>query len=165
MKEKTDLSRTEIFIKIGAVPTDKEDAIMQACKILFEAGCVEDNYAQSMFNREKTANTFLGSGLAIPHGCLEDKGMVKRDALSIIQAPAGVAWGAGQTAKLIVAIAAAGGGHINVLRRLAGLIADEALMDHLSQTTNAAEIIKTSFSLQPSFKSETKLRGSAHSCS
>lgn len=130
----------EIIVHLGAAPRDKEEAVRVAARLLAEAGCVDAAYAGSMLKREATANTFLGSGVAIPHGALEDKGRVRRDGLAVIQAPSGVDWGAGQRATFIVAIAATGDGHLAILRRLANIIQDEALMARLSVTTDAAEI-------------------------
>jgi phosphocarrier protein FPr len=130
----------ELIMKLGTVFSSKEEAISEACKLLFSAGCVEKGYEQSMLRREKTANTWLGAGLAIPHGALEDKGMVKRDGLAILQTPAGVDWGKGNTATLIVAIAAVGDGHIAILRQMTGLLQDETRMNRLSCTRDESEL-------------------------
>ncbi|MDR1929082.1 MAG: phosphoenolpyruvate--protein phosphotransferase [Treponema sp.] len=139
MKDET--QGPELIMKLGAVFSGKEEAIREACRLLFAAGCVEQGYEQSMLNREKTANTWLGAGLAIPHGALEDKGMVKRDGLVVMQVPAGVAWGKGNTATLIVAIAAAGDSHIAILRQMTGLLQDEPMMNRLSHTQNESELL------------------------
>jgi phosphocarrier protein FPr len=132
--------RPELIMKLGTAFSSKEEAIREACGLLFSAGCVEKDYERSMLKREETANTWLGTGLAIPHGALEDKGMVKRDGLAILQAPAGVDWGNGNTATLIVAIAAVGSGHIAILRQMTGLLQDETKMTLLSKTRDESEL-------------------------
>jgi phosphocarrier protein FPr len=130
----------ELIMKLGTAFSSKEEAIREACGLLFSAGCVKKGYEQSMLRREKTANTWLGAGLAIPHGSLEDKGMVKRDGLVVFQVPAGIDWGKGNTARLVVAIAAAGESHIAILRQMTGLLQDETKMNRLSETRDESEL-------------------------
>ncbi|MDR2795191.1 MAG: phosphoenolpyruvate--protein phosphotransferase [Spirochaetaceae bacterium] len=130
----------ELIMKLGMAFSTKSEVIHEVCSLLFSAGCVEKGYEQSMLKREKAANTWLGAGLAIPHGVLEDKGMVKRDGLVVLQSPAGVDWGNGNTATLIVAIAAAGDSHISILRQMTGLLQDENKMNRLSKTRDESEL-------------------------
>ena len=91
--------------------------------------------------REAVADTFLGHGVAIPHGMIEDRAMVRQIGLAILQVPEGVVWNEGQTARLVVAIAAQSDAHIAILRRLTGLMQDEAALDALARTTDAREIV------------------------
>ncbi len=91
--------------------------------------------------REAVADTFLGHGVAIPHGMIEDRAMVRQIGLAILQAPEGVVWNDGQTARLVVAIAAQSDAHIGILRRLTGLMQDEAALDALARTTDARDIV------------------------
>ena len=118
------------LVRIGAQATGKEDAIRQVGQMLVAAGCVAPGYEDSMVRREGVANTFLGggaqSGVAIPHGLGEDKGLVRRDGIAVLQLRDGVEWNPGQTAHLVVGIAANSDSHIAILRRLTRLIQDEA---------------------------------------
>ena len=128
------------LVRLGARPATKDEAIRQACQLLVAAGCVDPGYADSMVAREAVANTFLGNGVAIPHGLVEDRGFVRRDAVAVLQVPAGVLWNPGQEARLVVAIAARGDGHLAILRRLTRLIGDEARLAALATTTDAGLI-------------------------
>jgi hypothetical protein len=65
------------LVRLNAAPASKEAAITEACQLLAAAGCVAPGFAASMLRREAVANTFLGHGVAIPHGLLEDKDMVR----------------------------------------------------------------------------------------
>ena len=94
-----------------------------------------------MMRREAVADTFLGHGVAIPHGMIEDRAMVRQVGLAILQIPEGVVWNEGQTARLVVAIAAQSDAHIDILRRLTGLMQDEAALDALSRTTDGRQIV------------------------
>ncbi|MCC8167080.1 MAG: phosphoenolpyruvate--protein phosphotransferase [Planctomycetes bacterium] len=134
------MNQPYLLIRLGLEPRAKEDMVRYAVGLLAEAGCVPVDYAESMFRREKTANTFLGAGLAIPHGELADKGMVKRDGLCVLQVPKGIDWGKGNVATLVVAIAAASDAHTDILTRLAGIVTDEAALSRLNAATDTETI-------------------------
>lgn len=130
------------FVRLGAAPSGKEAAIAQACQLLVAAGCVAPKFIDSMLRREAVANTFLGHGVAIPHGMVEDKGLVTRDGIAVLQVPGGVEWNPGQIAHFVVAIAARGDAHISILRRLTRLIQDDDKLQALFKTTDAGEIVE-----------------------
>jgi phosphocarrier protein FPr len=132
---------TRELVRLNAAPSSKQEAIAQAAQLLIAAGCVDENFAASMERREAAANTFLGHGVAIPHGMVEDKSMVRRDGIAVLQIPAGIEWNAGQTANLVVAIAAKSDNHITILRRLTRLIQDSSRLDTLFITKNQADIV------------------------
>ncbi|WP_128293682.1 phosphoenolpyruvate--protein phosphotransferase [Afifella aestuarii] len=129
------------LVRLGAAPADKEAAIREAAQLLIAAGCIDPQYADSMMRREDVAETYLGHGVAIPHGKVEDRGMVRRNGLSILQVPEGVEWNAGQTVHLVVAIAAESDAHIDTLRRLTNLLQDEEHLKKLFTTNDTSDII------------------------
>jgi phosphocarrier protein FPr len=134
-------SRAEEFVRIAAQATDKADAIRQAGQLLIAAGCVAPGYDESMLRREAVANTYLGSGVAIPHGLGEDKGLVRQNGIAILQLRDGVEWNPGQTAHLVVGIAANSDSHIAILRRLTRLIQDDVRIRSLVATDDADAIV------------------------
>ena len=95
-------------ILLGARADSKEDAIRQVAGLLARCGFIEPGYAESMLARERVANTYLGKGVAIPHGLPKDRDLIERTGIAVLQVPAGVAWQtpARRTAHLIVGIAA-----------------------------------------------------------
>lgn len=129
------------LVRLGAHPATKETAIREVAQMLVAAGRIDPAYVDSMMRREAVADTFLGHGVAIPHGMIEDRAMVRQIGLAILQVPEGVVWNEGQTARLVVAIAAQSDAHIAILRRLTGLMQDEAALDALARTTDAREIV------------------------
>jgi phosphocarrier protein FPr len=129
------------LVRLNAAPATKQAAIEEACQLLIAAGCVEPEFAASMARREAVANTFLGAGVAIPHGMGEDKNLIRRDGIAVLQVPTGLEWNAGQTAKIIVAIAAKSDNHITILRRLTRLIQDNPRLESLAITKDPADII------------------------
>lgn len=132
-----------VEVRLGAAPHNREDAVRAAGALLAQAGHALPAYVDSLLQREKLANTFLGQGVAIPHGMIEDRHLVQSTGLAVLQVPAGVRWGDdAKQAHLVVAIAAASDEHIAVLRRLTRLMRDEALMQRLISTHDAQDIVR-----------------------
>src|SRR5438552_11967318 len=110
--------------------------------MLVESGCVTTDYVAEMRAREQIVSTFLGNGIALPHGTNEGRTAVKRTGLAVVQFPQGVAWGE-ERAYLVIGLAALAEEHIGVLSRLATILGDEALCQRLAVTTDANEIYRT----------------------
>lgn len=133
----------QVEVRLGAAPHNREDAVRAAGALLAQAGHVLPAYVDSLLQREKLANTFLGQGVVIPHGLIEDRHLVQSTGLAVLQVPAGVRWGDdAKQAHLVVAIAAASDEHIDVLRRLTRLMRNEALMQRLVTTHDAQDIVR-----------------------
>ena len=133
---------TPNLVQLGSAATTKSEAIRQAGELLVRAGCVEPGYIAGMHAREQTMSTYLGSGVAIPHGTYDDLSLVRRTAISVLQIPAGVEWEPGELAYLVVGIAAVGDEHIDVLARIGEVVEDEALTRSLFATTDPEAVIE-----------------------
>jgi phosphocarrier protein FPr len=94
-----------------------------------------------MLRRETLANTYLGHGIAIPHGQPKDRELVRRTGIAVVQLPRGVEWREGQTVHLVVGIAARSDEHLSILAALTDLLDDETAAARLAVTTNTDEII------------------------
>lgn len=129
------------LIRLGVSISDKETAIRAVAALLTEAGVVKSGYDESMLQREQVANTWLGQGVAIPHGMVEDKNLVIRDSIAVLQVPQGVEWDAGEKAYLIFGIAAQGDGHLATLRQLTRLMQTLGTLTKLFNTENKDDII------------------------
>jgi mannitol/fructose-specific phosphotransferase system IIA component len=77
-------------IKLGATAVNKQDAITQAGALLVDSGCVAAPYVDGMLAREATMSTYLGNGVAIPHGQYDDRGHIQADRHF---RPPGACWG------------------------------------------------------------------------
>ena len=95
-----------------------------------------------MLGREKVANTYLGSGIAIPHGLLKDRDLIHSTGLAVLQVPDGVEWNPGETVQLVVAIAAASDEHLQILANLTQVLADEAEVAELVKTTDPSVVVR-----------------------
>jgi phosphoenolpyruvate-protein phosphotransferase len=136
------LTLDERQIHLRATPADKQDAIRQVGQLLVESGCIDAGYIASMLRREAVANTYLGNGIVIPHGLPEDRDLIQRTGIAVVQVPGGVLWNPGETARLIVGIAAKSDEHIEVLRRLTRVLGNREQVAQLTQTGDARDIIE-----------------------
>jgi|PlaIllAssembly_1097288.scaffolds.fasta_scaffold00988_3 phosphocarrier protein FPr len=127
-------------VRLGARATDKTDAIRQVGQILIDAGFIEPGYVDSLLAREKVANTFLGNGIAIPHGVPKDRELIKKTGVAVLQVPDGVEWNPGDVVHLVVGIAAKSDEHLQILTNLTDVLGDPAEAARLAHTTNAADI-------------------------
>ena len=111
--------------------------------LLVEHGHIAPEYADSMLGREKVANTYLGSGIAIPHGLLKDRDLIRSTGLAVLQVPDGVEWNPGETVQLVVAIAAASDEHLQILANLTQVLADESeIAEVFVKTTDPAVVVR-----------------------
>lgn len=129
-------------IRLQARVSDKHDAIRQAGELLVQSGCVSPNYVNGMLAREQTMSTYLGNGIAIPHGQHENRADVYRTAISVLQVADGVEWEDGERAYLVVGIAASADEHVGVLANLAEVLEDPDAAMELARTRDANLIVE-----------------------
>ena len=132
------LCRENIFLGLESV--SKEEAIILAGKKLVENGYVNENYIDAMLEREKIMTTFMGMGVAIPHGINEAKKEVKKSGIVILQFPQGIDFD-GEKAYLVIGIAGVGNEHLEILSNIAVAL-DDDLTDRLKDSTNKDEILE-----------------------
>lgn len=116
---------TKQTVRLNAKASDKHEAIRMAGRLLVDAGHVPEEYIEKMIERDEVSSTYMGGGLAIPHGTNDAKAMIRSTGLSVLVFPDGVAFGDGQIAKLVVGIAAAGDDHLDILTNVAMICSDD----------------------------------------
>ncbi|MCI6719350.1 MAG: PTS mannitol transporter subunit IICBA [Clostridiales bacterium] len=126
-------------IRVGLPSVDKETAIRAAGALLAELGCVDADYADAMVEREKLITTYMGMGVAIPHGTSEKKGTVKKSGVVVMQYPDGVDFG-DEKAYLIFGIAGVGDAHLDLLGKICTILEDEDVLDAM-KTTNDVDFL------------------------
>jgi mannitol/fructose-specific phosphotransferase system IIA component len=126
-------------IRLALTATDKWDAIGQSGALLAELGAVEDGYPEAMLERERSVSTFIGEGVAIPHGTDASRALVRRTTLGVLQFPAGVDWD-GKPVTICVAIAAKGDEHVTVLSSLAQILMDPDQARRLRESSSVDEV-------------------------
>ena len=130
---------TESSIRLDAHASGRDDAIQQAGAALVEAGAVDPSYVDAMLQRENSVSTYVGEGVAIPHGTLAGKDAVKRDAIVVLRFPDGVDWD-GNDVRVAVGIAAKGNGHIALLSQLATVLLDSDKAAALRGATTSQQV-------------------------
>ena len=121
-------------IRLNGSAANKEEAIKQVAAGLVANNHVAEGYADGMFAREQQTSTFLGNGIAIPHGTLDTRHLVQETGVQIIQFPQGVQWGYGNTAYVVIGIAAKSDEHLTLLRQLTTVLSDEDAAAELAKT-------------------------------
>lgn len=128
-------------IKLNLKPVSKEDAIQRAGELLAELGYVDISYAAAMQEREKLVTTYMGMGVAIPHGTSQAKGTVKRTGIVLMQYPEGVDFG-DEKAQLVFGIAGVGDEHLDLLGKICTVLEDEDTLEKLKTTNDIDWIMK-----------------------
>ena len=122
-------SNDNIFI--NQTVKDQNEAIEKAGQALVSSGAVTEDYIQAMKDREQVVTTFMGNGLAIPHGTDEAKTSVLKSGLTLIQIPDGVDWD-GEEVKVVVGIAGKDGEHLDLLSKLLSHLVKKKMLNALS---------------------------------
>ena len=133
------LELSESNIHLNANAADKQQAIEMAASALVQADNVENGYLQGMLAREQQTSTFLGNGIAIPHGTLDTRSMVKKTGVQVFQFPQGIEWGEGNIAYVVIGIAARSDEHLSLLRQLTHVLSDEDTAAKLAKITDVTE--------------------------
>jgi phosphocarrier protein FPr len=95
-----------------------------------------------MLARERLLSTYLGSGIAIPHGELADLRLVYRTGVSVLQLPDGVEWEPGDRAYLVIGLASINQEHVKVLTNLVELLHAPETITQLVHATDPMVIVE-----------------------
>ena len=133
---------TSEMVLLGAQVADKVEAIRKTGEVLIKAGCVAPAYVDGMLARERVLSTYLGSGIAIPHGELADLRLVYRTGMSVLQLPEGVEWEPGERAYLVIGLASIDQGHVEALTNLVELLQAPETIIELVHATDPMVIVE-----------------------
>lgn len=119
----------------------KEEAITAAGQLLTDLGYVDKEYIPLMLEREKIVTTYIGMGLAIPHGTTHDEGIIHKTGIVLIQYPEGIDFG-DEKAQLLIGIAGKGGEHMEILSKICTALEDETILEKMKTTDDKEWIMK-----------------------
>ena len=128
-------------IRLGLSSESRDEAVRRAGEMLVASGYVDPEYVPAMLQREEVVSTYIGNGVAIPHGVDEAKARIKSSGIVVNQYPQGVDFD-GQTAYLVIGIAGQGGDHMEILANIAGALEDEQAAARLACTADPDEIYR-----------------------
>ncbi|WP_075181263.1 fused PTS fructose transporter subunit IIA/HPr protein [Pantoea sp. 1.19] len=129
-------------IHLNSQASDKTSAIREVAAALTAAGNVAEGYVNGMLAREQQTSTYLGNGIAIPHGTTDTRDLVLNTGVQVFQFPQGVAWGEDQTAYVVIGIAAKSDEHLALLRQLTHVLSDDGVAEQL-KTTSSADTLRS----------------------
>lgn len=133
------LCEQDIFISHEQV--DKVTALQQVSDRLVSAGNTTPEYLQGMLVREAQISTYLGHGIAIPHGTPDTRHAVLSTGVKVIVFQQGVNWGEDNVAYMVAGIAARSNEHLDILRQLTRALSDEAVPHALAKATTPTEVL------------------------
>lgn len=121
----------------------KQDVITFLAQHLVKSGCANENYLAGMLTREQQNATYLGRGIAIPHGTVNNRDDVLKTGLKVVQIPNGVAWGdAGEPAFLAIGIASRSNEHLQLLKRLTQLLDEPSILKQIKQCMHPSQLAR-----------------------
>lgn len=133
-KEKEDKQKKELLyrenIRVNCKAKAQDEVIREVGQMLVDSGYVDQPYVEAMLEREKTFSTFMGNGLALPHGVEAAKKDIKASGIAVMTFPEGTEWGGNQV-NVVIGIAGVGEEHLRILSVIAEKMLDEATAKQL----------------------------------
>lgn len=135
------LAPNQVFLGLKAA--NKEEAIRFAGEQLVKGGFVQPSYVDAMLEREKLVSTYLGEGVAVPHGTIEAKDAVLKTGIVFCQYPDGVRFTDEEdgVAKLVIGIAARNNEHIQVVTAITNALDSEEAINTLTTTDDVEKVL------------------------
>lgn len=128
-------------ILLNAASEGKYEAIERAGKLLADNGYVDSDYIEGMRKRESEVTTYIGNGIAIPHGTSQYVQHIKKSGIVVLQYPEGVDFGEGNLAYILIGIAGRNDEHLEILSSIALVCQDEKNVSKLRHSAAKEEII------------------------
>ena len=122
-------------IKINCPTMAKEDIIRQMGQMFVKQGYTTPLYTEAMVEKETVFNTNIGNAIAIPHGVESARKEILKTGMILQTYPQGVDWGDGDMVKVVIAIAAVGDEHLDVLSKIAMTLSEPQEVERLLTMT------------------------------
>ena len=127
-------------IRLDATASSQEEAVRLCGKQLQDLGAVGPEYVDAMVERENIISSFMGEGVALPHGTDESRKYVNFTQLVFVRFANPVDW-EGEQVRLCIGIAAKGDEHGELLGNLADKLLDETSYSKLMSSYSEQEIL------------------------
>ncbi len=131
------LNKSNIYLGLSA--SDKTEAIRLAGQKMVANSFTSEAYIAGLLAREQISSTYLGNGIAIPHGTPDSRDAVSETGVVVLQFPGGVDWGNGEKVYVAVGIAARSNEHLEILTGLTRVLDNDSLCKQLA-TTDQPEV-------------------------
>ncbi|MCF6463637.1 PTS mannitol transporter subunit IICBA [Clostridium sp. Cult1] len=130
-------------ILLGLESTSKKEAIDLAGKLLVDGGYVKPDYVDLMHKREEKLSTYIGNGVAIPHGDKNSKNCIIKSGIVILQFPEGIDFGDDNIAYLVIGIAGKDNEHLSILSNIASILGNEKLVEAIVKEVDKDIVYKS----------------------
>jgi mannitol PTS system EIIA component len=127
-------------IALDATASSREEAVAICGELLVELGAVTPEYAEAMWERELVFPSEMGEGFAIPHGTDESRKYVNFDQLVFVRLTTPILW-VNEEVQVMVGIASAGDGHVEILGNLADILMDDEAANILRTSNDPRQIV------------------------
>lgn len=134
-KEKKEEKKELLYrenVRVNCQDASQEQVIRQVGQMLVDSGYVDQPYVDAMLEREKSFSTFMGNGLALPHGVESAKKAIKASGIAVMTFPQGIDWD-GNEVNVVIGIAGVGEEHLQILSIIADKMLDESASRRLAE--------------------------------
>lgn len=133
----------EIYSDLSLKSTLKESALEYLGQQLEKLDFVEKGYMEKMIEREKKCCTYIGNGIAIPHGDYESRLLIKKNSVLIHHYPYGIDFENGERVYILIGIAIKDKSlHLDYISSIVKTIEDEELIENLILSDKKEEFEK-----------------------
>lgn len=116
------LNTENILINVDV--KNKNEAFNKVFECLKKQDAIEDKYLNSMIERDKNASVAIGNFIAIAHGTVETKHLIKKDAMCILVLKNPIDWD-GNEVKVVLGLALSGDKTMDVIGNIGVAFSDE----------------------------------------
>ena len=128
-------------IRLGATASSREEAVRLCGELLQGLGAVESGYIDAMGERENIISSYMGEGVALPHGTDASRKYVNFAQLVFVRFTEPVDWD-GEEVKLCIGIAAKGDEHGELLGNLAEKLLEPSSYKSLMESASTTELLE-----------------------
>jgi PTS system mannitol-specific IIA component len=121
-------------IDLGATDSTREEAIRHSGALLMVAGAIEPEYIERMLEREQSVSTYVGDGIAMPHGTIQSKSEVTAEGLALLRLAEPIDWG-DERVSIVIGIAAHDRRYVALLSQLASVLLDDGAIAALLEAS------------------------------
>jgi PTS system mannitol-specific IIC component len=133
----------EIYTELSLKSTSKEKALEKLGEDIESLDLAEKGYKESILERERSCSTFLGNGVAIPHGLHSSLKLLKKNAVIIHHYPYGIDFGEDEKVYILVGLLIKDQNlRVEYLSNIVKNIENEELMEALTLSDDKGEFIE-----------------------
>lgn len=135
-----DLSSSNIILNRHELT--KKEAISKIGDFLISQKFAKEGYEKGMLEREEISSTYLGNGIAIPHGTPNTRNLVNKTGIVIFHFPEGITWTEnGDKAYLAIGITANSEEHLSILKKVSQILGEEGIEEAIKKISSIEDVI------------------------